>query len=317
MTYTLIYIQSALGLLLSIVFASAASSFAATFVPIQIREASLTYVRISAFSTVFSTISTAVAAATRALDRPDIPFGISLVSTFLNIILDLIFISRVRVKGINPTVNTQAAIKLACDGSGAIAGLLFFLYTSKKAIRGSEVELKAVTKPNWIAAKQLARAGIFTFIESAVRNALYLWLISGIVNMGNNYATAWGVFNTIRWGLIMVPVQALEASSSAFVGHKWGKWRRRIGSQVRRAKATWRDIYCMQLLKKSLSQKTQNTDRYCHKISLNPHWNLSPSFSSLRSCFSSFWRTLAASDPLPTIYPRMKMSPVPQRWCGR
>jgi len=41
----------------------------------------------------------------------------------------------------------------------------------------------------------------------------------------------------------MVPVQALEASSSAFVGHKWGRWRGKIGSQVRRAKASWGDIY--------------------------------------------------------------------------
>lgn len=28
-----------------------------------------------------------------------------------------------------------------------------------------------------------------------VRNALYLWLVSGIVAMGNAYATAWGVFH--------------------------------------------------------------------------------------------------------------------------
>ena len=40
----------------------------------------------------------------------------------------------------------------------------------------------------------------FIFVKSAIRNALYLWLISGIVVMGSDYATAWGVFNTIRWG---------------------------------------------------------------------------------------------------------------------
>ena len=30
----------------------------------------------------------------------------------------------------------------------------------------------------------------------------------------------------------MVPVQALEATSLAFVGHRWGAWRREIGSNI-------------------------------------------------------------------------------------
>lgn len=40
--------------------------------------------------------------------------------------------------------------------------------------------------------------------------------------MSADYATAWGVFSTIRWGLIMVPVQAAEATTLTFVGHAWG-----------------------------------------------------------------------------------------------
>jgi len=54
-----------------------------------------------------------------------------------------------------------------------------------------------------------------------------LWLIHGIVALGSDYATAWGIFNTIRWGLVMVPVNALGATSSTFVGHEWGLWRER------------------------------------------------------------------------------------------
>ncbi|QQK42133.1 transmembrane protein, putative [Penicillium digitatum] len=77
---------------------------------------------------------------------------------------------------------------------------------------------------------------LITFVVSAVRNALYLWLVAGIVTMSADYATAWGIFTTIRWGLILVPVQALEATSLAFVGHFWaifkgnniqsGRWRK-------------------------------------------------------------------------------------------
>ncbi|EWC48078.1 hypothetical protein DRE_02657 [Drechslerella stenobrocha 248] len=242
-TYTLLYVQTALGLILSISFSAAASSFAKSFVPVETREASLTYIRISAFSTVFSAISAAVAAATRALDRPDIPLAVSAIATTVNIILDLALISTVRAKSIHPTVNTQAAIRLTCDGCGALVGLAYFVFVSRRALSSTPVGLRAATKPNFVALKQLVRAGVFTFTESAVRNALYLWLISNIVSMGNNYATAWGVFNTIRWGLIMVPVQALEASSVTFVGHKWGAWRAKVGSHLRRAKAEWLDIY--------------------------------------------------------------------------
>lgn len=71
----------------------------------------------------------------------------------------------------------------------------------------------------------LFRPGFIFFAESAVRNALYLWLVHGIVSLGNDYATAWGVSSTIRWGLVMVPVMALEATTLRLIGHSWGALR--------------------------------------------------------------------------------------------
>ncbi len=79
-------------------------------------------------------------------------------------------------------------------------------------------------------------------IESALRNALYLWLVSSIISLGENYGTALGVFNTIRWGLVMVPVQALEASTLAFVGHNWGEWRASMEAGLGKAKASRQDL---------------------------------------------------------------------------
>ena len=63
-----------------------------------------------------------------------------------------------------------------------------------------------------------------------------------MVGLGSDYATSWGIFNTIRWGLVMVPVQTFEATSSAFVGHAWGAWRRLIGVESRRPKAARSDL---------------------------------------------------------------------------
>jgi hypothetical protein len=69
-------------------------------------------------------------------------------------------------------------------------------------------------------------------------------LITTIVALGSTYATAWGIFNTIRWGLVMVPVLALDATASAFVSHRWGAWRREIGvTTLRPAGVTLRKLF--------------------------------------------------------------------------
>lgn len=206
LTHTLIVFQAALGLILSIAFVSGASTLAQGFVPIEVRQASLTYVRISAFSALSGTIETAVAAATRALDKPDVPLIISSAKFAINIVLDLIIISKFHVQGVTPTVNTQAAIQLVCNLVSAFIGLAYFLYAnSLKAYRnipyiqnvqGDHVCLR----PSFAALKVLLRPGLITFAESAIRNALYLWLVTTIVALGTTYATAWGIFNTIRWG---------------------------------------------------------------------------------------------------------------------
>ena len=237
LAHTLILFQTLFGLLLSIIFVASARSFADGFVPKGVRSASLTYIRLSAFAALSSAIETAVASATRALDKPDVPLIISSVKFAVNIVLDLLIISKFHVGRLKPSVNTQASIRLACDMCSAIAGLAYFVYTT--SLRSKIVTAhKHEIAPSVRALKVLLRPGVITFIESAVRNALYLWLVHGIVSMGSDYATAWGVFNTIRWGLIMVPVQALEATSLAFVGHKWGAWRREVGVENRRPKMT-------------------------------------------------------------------------------
>ena len=50
LTHTLVLFQSLLGLIMSIGFVAGASTFAKGFVPVEVRDMSVTYVRISAFS---------------------------------------------------------------------------------------------------------------------------------------------------------------------------------------------------------------------------------------------------------------------------
>ena len=250
LTHTLILFQSVIGLMLSIIFVSAAASFAKSFVPVEVRAASLTYVRIASFTVLSGTIETAVASATRALDKPDVPLVISSIKFAINIILDFLIISRFHVGSLKPTVNMQGAIQLACNLAAAFAGLAYFLWSNSlpawRKLRQQTQEDSYVPvdnlRPSTRTLLVLLRPGLIFFAESAIRNILYLWLVSTIVALGSTYATAWGVFNTIRWGLIMVSVQALEATSLQFIGHEWGYFRERIGIHTRRPRATWRDI---------------------------------------------------------------------------
>jgi len=221
---TLIAVQCVLGLVLSIIFALAAPEFASAFVPVEVRSTSITYVRIASFSSFFSVLSYAIEASTRSLDRPDVPLWISLSKTTLNIAFDLIFLSSFRVSGIHPTVNTQGSIRLACDGAGAVAGLLYFLYTASKTLEAGQ----KLPKPTLQCLKTLAKPARFTFLESAIRNGLYLWQITVVVSLGSDYATAWGVFNTIRWGVVMVPALAMEQAAVTFVAHRWGEFSARF-----------------------------------------------------------------------------------------
>ncbi|KAI2779253.1 hypothetical protein F4815DRAFT_474691 [Daldinia loculata] len=249
LAYTLILFQSILGLIMSIAFIAGAATFAEGFVPVEVRAASLTYIRISAFSALSSAIETAVAAATRALDKPDIPLVISLTKFAINIVLDMLIISRFHVGNIQPTINIQAGIQLACNMTAAFIGLAYFLWTTNLQHRNHQLELfdnnnedvprvqiesGTEIRLSFRALAVLLRPGILTLAESAIRNALYLWLVSTIVALGSTYATAWTIFTTIRWGLVMVPVQSLEATSLAFIGHHWGSWRRSISKTTRR-----------------------------------------------------------------------------------
>lgn len=110
-----------------------------------------------------------------------------------NIILDFIFLSTFRVHTAHPpTVNTQASIRMACNGLGCIAGLVYFVYVARWLKKHHRIEegWRELCMPRVSSLKALARPGLHTMVESAVRNALYLWLIHGIVDLGSDYATA-------------------------------------------------------------------------------------------------------------------------------
>lgn len=172
---------------MTLILAIFAQEFANVFVPAEVRATSINYVRISSISALSSSIEIAIAACTRSLDRPSVPLWISSTKFLINLILDFLFLSKFQLIPIQPSATLQALIRMACDLSAALFGLLYFLYIVLRLHRdGNGVERPW---PSLNCLKVLARPALYTFIESAVRNVIYLWLVSGVVEMGKDYAT--------------------------------------------------------------------------------------------------------------------------------
>ena len=155
---------------MTIIFLATSDKLAAAFVPEQVRQSSLTYVRISSVEALSSSMETVVSYCTRALDLPNIPLVISSTKFVINIMLDLLIISRFHVGSFIPTVNMQALIRLACDLAAALCGLIYLMYITFRLRRQMEESVKVTVA----ALKTLARPSVYPFTESAIRNAIYL-----------------------------------------------------------------------------------------------------------------------------------------------
>ncbi|KAI7473649.1 hypothetical protein KC357_g5440 [Hortaea werneckii] len=164
LSYTLIGFQALLGLILSVCFVAAAPQFADAFVPVEVRSASV------------------MAAATRALDQPDVPLVISSIKFAVNIVLDLIVISKVHVPGVTPTVNAQAGTQLGCNLVASLAGLVYFFWTSIR--RRRQTACHESVRPSFFQLLILAKPGSFTFLESAATSLTFV-------------GHAWGAFRNL------------------------------------------------------------------------------------------------------------------------
>jgi len=81
-------------------------------------------VQISSISALSSAMQVAVSNCTRALDNPDVPLFIATISVAANIILDLLIISKFHVGSWIPTIIDQALIRMTCDITSALVGLI-------------------------------------------------------------------------------------------------------------------------------------------------------------------------------------------------
>lgn len=82
-----------------------ARNFADNFVPVEVREANIIYIRIGTFNAFSFLNEMVIAFAIRAFNRPNVPLIINSVKFAVNIILDLLFIFKIHFGSHKPTIN--------------------------------------------------------------------------------------------------------------------------------------------------------------------------------------------------------------------
>lgn len=222
MANTLILVQSCLALILMVATCSGAARFAQGFVPAAIRAQSLSYIRLTSVSTACSMVNAGLSSSARGLDHPDIPLLLAVVKTVVNIILDLLLLSPFRPFQSHPTVNTQAIVRACCDLGATSISIVAFVIKQKRESRQEARWRAAKANVSVFALKSIGKVGVWYQIEALPRTAVSLWLLSLIISQGSRWATAYGVFFTIRIGFGFVPLLAIEASCQTYTGHAWG-----------------------------------------------------------------------------------------------
>ncbi|TVY82521.1 hypothetical protein LSUE1_G003878 [Lachnellula suecica] len=243
LSYTLILFQVVFGIAVSgILMASAERNAVSPSATVSggMSKTSLAYVRYDAMSALTSAIEIGVFNSARALDHPEIPMLVNFVKFSLNMILDVTVMSQYGTLVHQPSMINQAAINMTCDLASAALGLWYFKrvttkYTKERTTattgpNGWKAIDKSKARPCYASLKVLFQHGIWTFIESAIRNLILVYLMIGLTTaLKTENATAWNAFRDIRLGMLLVPLQALETSTLTFVGHAWGEWRKEVG----------------------------------------------------------------------------------------
>lgn len=97
----------------------------------------------------------------------------SSVKFLVNIVLDMLIITRFHFGSCNQTVSTQEITQLYCNLTAAYAGMTYFVYITLKK-RNALREVQGPVNPSFAALRPLLMPDFLTFVESAVCNALYL-----------------------------------------------------------------------------------------------------------------------------------------------
>ena len=165
----------------------------------SIIEASATYIRIEAVANIFGILSQFALVGLVTLGKDKYVYILTGVKLALCVVLDLFLVSSLSCS-LNMGVNGIGVTNIIVNA--LIFGATLFLLAK------NEVNVFNKEKMGFKWAKEFAKVGGISGVESFVRNLAYMVMIARMVNVVNEQGTYW-VANSFIWGWLLLPITQL------------------------------------------------------------------------------------------------------------
>ncbi|KAF9053447.1 hypothetical protein BJ165DRAFT_1340079, partial [Panaeolus papilionaceus] len=231
--YTLITTQCLCGFVLSLVLFGLAPFFARIFAPMEIQEVSANVLSIWAFHATPWLVMTAVTNGVRAYGDSFYPGVEQKFPSIFGFVASSVAGKCVTVSSSYAPLSSPYLTLFLSNYSqfGACLSILFFILYTRMRLTPSEYR-----SIRWFSCAhfmELYNVGQWTFLESAMRNAVYMWQMHDITSLGLEYALVWATFGVVRRITVDIPVRSLELTTNTFVGNNWRVYleRKKTGSR--------------------------------------------------------------------------------------
>ena len=165
----------------------------------SIIDASATYIRIEAIANVFGILSQFALVGLVTLGKDKLVYILTIVKLVSCVVLDLFLVS-----------SLSCSANLGVNGIGITNIIVNFLIfaTTLLLLAKNGVNVFNKEKMNFKWAKEFAKVGGISGLESFVRNLAYMVMIARMVNVVNEQGTYW-VANNFIWGWLLLPITQL------------------------------------------------------------------------------------------------------------
>ena len=165
----------------------------------SILEASASYIRIESIANIFSILTEFVLVALVTVNKNKYLYAFTGARLVLCLVSDTFLVSTLPVSA-NLGVNGIGYSNIIVNAILLVVSIIF--------LTKEEIKVFAKSKLNFSWAKEFAKVGGVSGVESLVRNVAYMVMIARMVNLVEEQGTYW-VANNFIWGWLLLPVLQL------------------------------------------------------------------------------------------------------------
>lgn len=162
-------------------------------------EETVTYIRLETVASTIRILSKFITVLFVTIGKDKYMYFLLIIQTVLSILLDTFFIS-----------NLSVSLKMGVNGiavANIIVSIILFI-VSILLLRKEDIHIFKKDKLDFKWLKEYGRIGLFSGLESLVRNIAFMLMVSRLVNVIAEQGTYW-VANNFIWTWLLLPVIAL------------------------------------------------------------------------------------------------------------